>query len=486
MRPYPETLFLVFDRPISFDEARTACADTVQSIKGSLMANDQKKMMSRVVVASLVGATIEWYDFFLYGVVAGIVLNKQFFPSSDPTVGTLLAYATFAVGFITRPIGGIIFGHFGDKIGRKSMLILTLSIMGVSTVLIGAVPTYQQIGIWAPITLLLLRIFQGIGLGGEWGGAVLMTFEFAKPSKRGFYASLPQIGLSLGLCLSSGVVGLLSYTLTDAQFLAWGWRVAFFLSIVLLFVGTWIRLHVMETPEFQKAKKSTPAPRIPLVEMWKNHKGNVLAGMGARYIDGVAFNIFGVFSISYLASTLHVNRTESLTGVMLSAMIMVATIPFFGHLSDKIGRSKVYIVGSLVTGFAALPSFWMMAHSGGNIALIWLGLIIPLGILYAAVYGPEAALFAELFDTNIRYTGISFVYQVSGIFASGITPIIATALLKYDPSATIMCLYVAFSGVVSAISAWWIGKYVPQSQGDFLEVAKEAPAGEALEAKATN
>lgn len=443
------------------------------------MDKAQQKMLSRVVIASLVGATIEWYDFFLYGVVAGIVFNKLYFPASDPLVGTLMAYATFAVGFITRPIGGIIFGHFGDKIGRKSMLIMTLSIMGASTVLIGAVPTYAQIGVWAPIILLLLRIFQGIGLGGEWGGAVLMTFEFAKPHKRGFYASLPQIGLSLGLCLSSGVVSLLSYTLSDAQFLAWGWRVAFFISIVLLFVGTWIRLHVMETPDFQKAKQSAPAPRIPLVEMWTKHKGNVLAGMGARYIDGVAFNIFGVFSISYLASTLHVNRTEALVGVMLAALVMVGTIPLFGHLSDKIGRTKVYLIGSLVTGFAALPSFWMMANSGGNVMVIWLGLIIPLGILYAAVYGPEAALFAELFDTNVRYTGISFVYQVSGIVASGITPIIATALLKYDPSATAICLYVAFSGVVSAISAWWIGKHVPQSGGAYLELRKDQPAGEA-------
>lgn len=441
------------------------------------MDTTQRKMMSRVVIASLVGATIEWYDFFLYGVVAGIVFNKLYFPSSDPLVGTLLAYATFAVGFITRPIGGIIFGHFGDKIGRKSMLIMTLTIMGGSTVLIGAVPTYDQIGVWAPVILLLLRVLQGIGLGGEWGGAVLMTFEYAEPKKRGFYASLPQIGLSLGLCLSSGVVSLLSYTLSDEQFLAWGWRLAFFLSVVLLFVGSWIRLHVTETPDFQKAKKSTPAPRIPLVEMWSKYKGNVLAGMGARFIDGVAFNVFGVFSISYLATTLHVDRTQSLLGVMLAALVMVATIPFFGHLSDKYGRTKVYLIGSLVTGFSSIPAFWLMTQSNGNVMLIWLGLIIPLGILYAAVYGPEAALFAELFDTSVRYTGISFVYQVSGIFASGITPIIATALLKYDPSAMAICLYVAFAGVVSAVSAWWIGKNVYQRRAAAVLETQAAPVG---------
>jgi metabolite-proton symporter len=451
------------------------------------MDQTHSKMMSRVVIASLVGATIEWYDFFLYGVVAGVVFNKLYFPASDPMIGTLLAYATFAVGFITRPIGGIIFGHFGDKIGRKSMLIMTLIIMGISTVLIGAVPTYQSIGIWAPIILLLLRIFQGIGLGGEWGGAVLMTFEFAEPGKRGFYASLPQIGLSLGLCLSSGMVGLLSYTLTDAQFLAWGWRLAFFLSIILLFVGTWIRLNVMETPDFQQAKKSAALPRVPLVEMWTKYRANVLAGMGARYIDGVAFNIFGVFSISYLSSNLKIDRTESLLGVTAAALVMVATIPFFGHLSDKLGRTRVYIVGSLVTGFSAIPAFWLMSHGQGNPMAVWLGLIIPLGILYAAVYGPEAALFSELFSTNVRYTGVSFVYQVSGIFASGITPLIATALLRYDPSAMMMCLYVAFSGIVSAISAWWIGKYARQTQPAEMDIpAPDLAASEPISLELTD
>ncbi len=420
-----------------------------------------KGMLRRVVTASLVGATIEWYDFFLYGVVAGIVFNKLYFPTSDPLVSTLLAYTTFAVGFITRPIGGIIFGHFGDKIGRKSMLVLTLGIMGTSTVLIGLVPTYDQIGIWAPISLLLLRIFQGIGLGGEWGGAVLMTFEYADPKERGLYASLPQVGLSLGLCLASGVVGILSFTLTDEQFLAWGWRVAFLLSIVLLFLGSWIRMNVMETPEFEKAKKSRKKTVIPLVEVWKNYKGNVLAGMGARYVDGVVFNIFGVFSITYLSNNLQVSRTDALLGVMIASIVMVVTIPFFGRLSDKIGRTKVYLWGSLITGFSAIPAFWLMNHSGGDVFLVWLAILIPFGIFYASVYGPEAALFAELFKADVRYTGISFVYQVSGIFASGITPLIATALLKMndnDPFA--ICLYVAFSGVVSAVSAWWIGKNV--------------------------
>jgi MHS family shikimate/dehydroshikimate transporter-like MFS transporter len=216
---------------------------------------NESALLKRVVFASLIGATVEWYDFFLYGVVAGIVFNQLYFPSGDPVISTLLAYTTFAVGFVTRPLGGVIFGHFGDRIGRKSMLVLTLMIMGLATFLIGLVPTYAQIGVWAPISLLALRVLQGIGLGGEWGGAVLMTYEYAPPEKRGLYASLPQIGLSIGLCLASGVVALLSYTLTNEQFLAWGWRLAFVLSFVLVLIGLYIRLNIMETPEFAKLKE---------------------------------------------------------------------------------------------------------------------------------------------------------------------------------------------------------------------------------------
>jgi MFS transporter, MHS family, shikimate and dehydroshikimate transport protein len=420
----------------------------------------------KVVTSALVGATIEWYDFFLYGVVAGIVFNKLYFPNTDPVISTLLAYTTFAVGFVTRPLGGIIFGHFGDKLGRKSMLILTLMIMGVATFLIGLVPTYEQIGIWAPLALLLLRICQGIGLGGEWGGAVLMAYEYAPKEKRGYYASLPQVGLAIGLCMASGVVALLSYLLTDQQFLAWGWRIAFLLSGVMVFVGMYIRLNVQETPEFTAIKERNEAAKIPFFDMLKRYPGNVLKGMGARYIDGVFFNIFGVFSIGYLTSTLKISRTQALMGVMAAALVMIFTIPFFGRLSDKIGRTKVYFWGALITAVSAFPGFWFMTHSDGNIMVVWLSIIIPFGIFYASVYGPEAALFCDLFDAKVRYTGISFVYQFSGIFASGITPIIATALLKSGGGEPWqICMYVLFAGVVSAISAWLIGNSVGAHRG---------------------
>ena len=416
--------------------------------------------LGRVVTAALIGATIEWYDFFLYGVVAGIVLNKLYFPADDPLVSTLLAYATFAVGFVARPLGGVIFGHFGDRVGRKSMLVITLMLMGVATFLIGLVPTYAQIGVAAPVLLLLLRIVQGIGLGGEWGGAVLMAFEYAPPHKRGLYASIPQIGLALGLCMASGVVAGLSWGLSDEQFLVWGWRLAFLLSAALVAVGAYIRLNVMETPEFSRVKETNREAAIPFVSMIRDFPGNVIAGMGARTIDGVFFNVFAVFSIGYLTGTVKMPRTEALLGVTAAALLLCLTIPIAGWLSDRLGRTRVYAWGSLLTGFSAFPAFWVFLHSDGSTAAVWLALIVPFGILYASVYGPEAALFSELFPARVRYTGISFVYQFSGIFASGLTPIVATALLQVSGAERpwLVCAYCAFAGLVSAASAIWIGR----------------------------
>ena len=356
----------------------------------------------------------------------------------------------------------MIFGHFGDRVGRKSILVVTLMIMGVSTFLIGLLPTHAQIGVAAPILLLLLRVAQGIGLGGEWGGAVLMAYEYAPKEKRGFYASLPQVGLAIGLFMASGVVALLSWLCTEEQFMAWGWRIAFLISGLMVAVGMYIRLHVKETPEFAAVKARNAETAIPFMDMMRRYPGNVLKGMGARYIDGVFFNVFGVFSISYLTSTLQISRTDALIGVMVAAVVMCFTIPLFGRLSDRLGRSRVYLWGSLITAVSAFPAFWLMAHSGGNVLLIWIAIVVPFGILYAAVYGPEAALFCDLFDAKVRYTGISFVYQFSGIFASGITPIIATALVKTaSGSPWLVCLYVVFAGAVSAWCAWAIGRMGP-------------------------
>ncbi|GIL38429.1 MFS transporter [Roseiterribacter gracilis] len=420
------------------------------------MSNLPKQDVRRVLIASVVGATIEWYDFFLYGVVAGIVLNKLYFPNSDPLVSTLLAYATFAVGFIARPLGGVVFGHFGDRIGRKSMLVMTLLIMGVATLLIGLLPTYEQIGIAAPILLLILRVAQGIGLGGEWGGAVLMAYEYAPPDRRGFYASLPQIGLAIGLCLSSGVVALMSF-LPEADFLAWGWRVAFGASFLLVLVGLYVRLRITETPEFAAVQAHGTQAKIPFVDMLRRYPKAILLGMGARYIDGVFFNVFAVFSISYLVNTVKITRSEALLAVCVSAFVMVFFIPIFGRLSDSWGRPKTYAIGSLLLALVAVPAYWLMS-TGVPIA-IWIALIVSFGILYAMCYGPEAALFADLFDARVRYTGISFVYQFSGIFASGITPIIATWLVAENGGKPwLLAGYTAFAALVSMVSAIAIGR----------------------------
>jgi MFS transporter, MHS family, shikimate and dehydroshikimate transport protein len=418
------------------------------------VADEQTSSIQRVALASAIGCIIEWYDFFLYGVVAGLVFNKLFFPNVDPLVGTLLAYATFAVGFVARPLGGVIFGHFGDKLGRKSILVLTLIIMGLATFAIGLVPTYASIGIAAPIALVLLRVFQGIGIGGEWGGAVLMAVEYAPDKQRGFYGSWPQVGVPAGLALSTGVVALLSL-LPDKQFLDWGWRLAFLFSAVLVLVGIYIRSRLFETPAFRRVQAARSHVAVPFVELFRSSSKEVFQGMGARYIEGVGFNLYGVFSISFLTSAaIGLPRTKALLIVTAAAFIMIFMIPFFGRLSDRVGRRKVFMWGSLASGLLCFPAFWLILTTKDPI-WIFVAILIPFGLVYPAVYGPEAALFSELFTTRVRYTGVSFVYQFSGIFASGLTPLIATSLLqRADGKPWLVCGYVLVVSLVSLVSAY--------------------------------
>lgn len=424
----------------------------------------EARKLRRVVAASVIGATIEWYDFFLYGITAGLVFNAQFFPSANPVVNTMLAYATFAVGFVARPIGGLVFGHFGDKVGRKSMLIITLTVMGLATFCIGLLPNFATIGLWAPILLLVLRVLQGLAVGGEWGGAVLMTFESGPKEKRGLYGSLPQIGLALGLCLGAGVTGALSFFLTNDHFLAWGWRIAFLLSGILIFTGLYIRLKVMESPEFAQARKRGSALRLPFVELIRRHPKNIVLGMGARYIDGVFFNIYAVFAISYLTGTRGMSRTDVLVGVFAAAFIMIFSIPLFGALSDKYGRRKVYAIASIVCGLSCFATFAVFQTTLAPI-WVWLAIVIPFGVFYAGVYGPEAALFCELFDTEVRYSGVSFVYQFSGIFASGLTPMIATALLAAgNDQPWLICAYTLAAALISAVSAYFMKEVVMRNR----------------------
>lgn len=423
------------------------------------MSTPTKKEMRKVVLASLIGATIEWYDFFLYGVVAGIVFNKLYFPTDDPYMGTILAYSTFAIGYLARPFGGFLFGHFGDRIGRKSMLILTMLIMGIGTIGIGLVPTYEQIGIAAPIILQTLRLCQGLGLGGEWGGAVLMTYEYASKKERAFYASVPQMGLATGLCLSSGVVALLSWGLSDEQFLVWGWRLAFLISVLLIVVALYIRMHILETPDFQKVQEKAAREKakksLPIVQVCKNHPGNIALGVGARWIDGVFFNVLAVFVITYLVQYVHVERTEALTLVMIAALVMCPFILIGGRLADRFGRGRVYGISSILCGLSIFPSFWLMNASEGNLFLIALAIVIPLSVFYAGVFGPEAALFSDLFPAEVRYTGISICYQFPGFLVAGIVPGLCTYFVKIaDGEPVYVCLYTMLAAATSAAAAF--------------------------------
>ena len=408
-----------------------------------------------VTLASLIGTTVEWYDFFLYGTITGLVFNKLFFPADNVFVSTMLAYTVYAMGFVTRPVGGILFGHFGDRIGRKPLLVLTLLIMGISTFLVGLVPTYASIGIAAPLMLLALRLLQGIGIGGEWGGAVIMSFEYAPRNRRGFYACFPQVGLAIGLCLATGVVALLSYSMSDEAFLSWGWRSAFLLSIVLVAVGIFVRLKIFETPEFERIKNAQTIAKVPVGEVFRDYKKNVLLGWGARWIDGVVFNIYAVFTIAYLVGSLKYDKTGVLVAISAAAFILIFTIPVAANWSDRFGRRAVYGWGSLICGLAAFPMFWLMQT--GALMLAGAAIVLALGVLYAPVYGPEAALFCELFDTRVRYSGISVVYQVSGIVSSSITPLIATTLLHAnDNQPWYIASYVLLIGVISAISTYFM------------------------------
>ncbi len=425
-----------------------------QAVIPGTVADEQTSSIQRVALASAIGCIIEWYDFFLYGVVAGLVFNKVFFPKADPAVGTLLAFATFAVGFIARPLGGVIFGHFGDKLGRKTILVLTLIIMGVATFAIGLIPSYASIGIAAPILLVFLRVMQGIGIGGEWGGAVLMAVEYAPDKQRGFYGSWPQVGVPAGLALSTGVVALLSL-MPEEDFLRWGWRVAFLVSAVLVLVGIYIRSKIYETPAFRRVQESRTHAAVPFVELFRTHPKQVFQGMGARWIEGVGFNLYGVFSIAFLTSAaIGLPRTKALLIVTATAFIMIFMIPFFGRLSDRVGRRKVFMWGCILSGLLCFPAFWLMITTKDPL-WIFVAILIPFGLVYPAVYGPEAALFSELFTTRVRYTGVSFVYQFSGIFASGLTPLIAAWLLgKADGKPWLFCGYVFLVSLISLFSAY--------------------------------
>lgn len=407
--------------------------------------------MRKVVLASFIGTTIEWYDFFLYGTAAALVFNKLFFPEIEPLAGTMAAFATYAVGFFARPLGGIVFGHYGDRLGRKSMLVTTLMMMGLATFLIGVLPTHNQVGALAPALLVLLRFIQGFGVGGEWAGAVLMVVEHGQAGKRGFHASWVQAGVPVGLLMATAVFSFFS-KLPEEQFLAWGWRVPFLLGILLMGVGLFIRLHVIESPIFQKAAEKTPPPKIPVLEVIRTHPRNILLAMGARFAENAFFYIFTVFVLTYATQKHGVSKATVLNGVLLASALQLVAIPLFGALSDRVGRRPVYLAGAVALALFAWPFFLLvdMKTDVGIWAAISLGLIG-----HAAMYGPQAAFFSELFGTRVRYSGASLGYQLASPLSGGLAPLIATALLKWaDGSPVPIVIYLVVMAAITIISVW--------------------------------
>lgn len=425
-------------------------ADAYPVAEGS----DQRRRRLRIVVAaSLLGTTVEWYDFFLYATAAGLVFNKMFFPNESSLVGTLLAFATFAVGFVMRPIGGAVFGHIGDRIGRKRSLALTMLIMGGATALIGLLPTAAQIGAWAPVLLLVLRVLQGFALGGEWGGAVLLAVEHSPDDRRGRYGAVPQVGLALGLAMGTGIFAYLQIVLGPNRFLAYGWRIGFLLSLLLVVIGIVVRLRVDETPAFRELQDLQAASTVPLRDIVREPRArrNTLLGLLSRWAEGSAFNTWGVFAISYATGALGLNRVSVLVAVTVAALLMAVLLPISGRLTERFGARRVYLVGIACYGLTAFPAFALF----GTKKLLWFGLamIIVFGVVHALFYGAQGTLYSALYPTSTRYTGLSFVYQVSGIYASGVTPMILTALIAARRGAPwLACGYLVATAVISVVA----------------------------------
>jgi MFS family permease len=381
----------------------------------------------RVSLAAAVGATIEWYDFFLYGTAAGLVFDKLYFNGLSGGAATFASFGTFAVGFLARPVGGLLFGHFGDRIGRKTMLIWTLLIMGLGTASIGLLPSYDSIGVAAPVLLVVLRILQGIGVGGEYGGAVLLAVEFAPPERRGFFGSFAHVGVPGGLFLASGAFAVASL-LPDAAFLEWGWRVCFLLSIVLLAIGAWIRMSVMETPAFREVQARKEISTVPVGELFRRQPRTLLLGMGTRFIEGFTYNLYSVFLLSYAVDTVGVRKSLVLDAIMVGALVGAGLTVISGALSDRFGRRPVYAVGAGLGLLLAFPAAAMI--SSGSAVPVAAAFVGGLGIVYGTVYGPLAAFWSELFESRYRYSALSALYQLSGVVASGLTPLVAAWLVS--------------------------------------------------------
>lgn len=404
----------------------------------------------KVLIASLTGSAIEWFDYFLYGTAAALVFNKIFFPMVDPLIGLILSYLSFSLTFFIRPIGGVLFAHIGDRIGRKKTLVLTLSLMGGATVMIGLLPTYEMIGMWAPALLILMRIIQGMGIGGEWGGALLLAYEYAPEKRKGFFGSIPQAGVTIGMLMATFIVSLMTL-FSEEDFLSWGWRIPFLLSSVLVLLGLWIRKDIDETPDFQKVKASGQVAKAPLRDTLKHHWREVLIAAGLKVVETAPFYIFSTFVVSYATTTLTYQKSQALEAVTLGALVATIMIPLMGLLSDKIGRQRMYATSVFILGLFIMP--WFMLLNTGTTWGIVLATVIAFGVLWAPVTAVLGTLCSEIFSANVRYTGITLGYQLGAALAGGTAPLIATGLLaKYDGDWVPVAWYLAVTVAISLIA----------------------------------
>ena len=409
----------------------------------------QPRDLRKVIAASMIGTTIEWYDFFLYGSAAALVFNKLFFPKSDPLTGAMLAFATYALGFAARPLGGLVFGHYGDRIGRKRLLMLSLMMMGGATVLIGCLPTYGQIGMAAPILLVVLRLVQGFAVGGEWGGAVLIVAEHGPAARRGFFTSWPQAGVAAGNVVATAVLVVMTAIQSEADFLAWGWRIPFLLSVVLIGIGWWVRSTVAESPLFEemRAEKAASAPALEAI---RTKPKALLTGAGLRVAENICYYVITTFSIVYVTQEVGLTRQTALNAILIGSIVQFCAIPLFAMLSDRIGRRPVYAFGAALTGVWAFAFFKLL--DTGATPLVILAIIVGL-LGHAAMYGPQAAFLSEMFPTRIRYSGVSLAYQLTSIVAGSLAPIIALAILKSTGSVLGVSIYVGVAGAISLTAA---------------------------------
>ncbi len=433
-------------------------------MSASAPADERSKTpITKVVAASLLGTTVEWYDFFLYGVAASLVFGQVFFPEGDEVTGTLLAFATFAtfaVGFVARPVGGVVFGHFGDRIGRKKLLVVSLMMMGLATFAIGLIPSYATIGVAAPILLTVLRLVQGFALGGEWGGAVLLVSEHSEPSRRGYWASWPQAGAPGGQLIANGLLALLAVFQSAEAFLAWGWRLPFLLSAVLVLIGLYVRLQVEESPVFQAAQAKAAQraaagekESLPILQVLRRYPREVLTAMGARFAENVSYYVFTIVVLTYLDTQYDTSRSFVLNAVLIGAAVHFVTIPMWGALSDRLGRKPVYILGAAGIVVWAPVFFFLVDTQRFDLTV----LAVVVGLLFhGAMYGLQSAFFAELFGTKVRYSGVSIGYQLASIVAGGLAPLISVALLARFGNGYAIAAYLMVCGVISLVA---VGSY---------------------------